>query len=142
MGRMAYWQERLGQLASSPLGDAHPGGTWPYARGEQLRGAAATTPRAAGPFSFSSRSVRPIRRSAFCRRSLSRRCCCRGRLCRVRDLADDLDDVAVRVERAPLAIGAVASGKDVANAIELPLRAQLAGVRLDVTQRPADQLSD
>src|SRR5919204_4312498 len=29
---------------------APPGGTWPCARGEQLRGSAATTPRAAGPF--------------------------------------------------------------------------------------------
>src|SRR5205814_8171752 len=52
MGRTAYWQEGLQQLASLPLGDAHPGGTWPYARGEQLRGSAATTPRAAGPSLF------------------------------------------------------------------------------------------
>src|SRR5204862_6892900 len=50
MGRMAYWQAHTRALASLPLGDAHPGGTWPYARGEQLRGSAATTPRAAGPF--------------------------------------------------------------------------------------------
>src|SRR5215468_7881367 len=50
MGQMAYWHGGLRALASLPLGDAHPGGTWPYARGEQLRGSAATTPRAAGPF--------------------------------------------------------------------------------------------
>src|SRR5438874_11262451 len=52
MGRMAYWQAHTRALASLPLGDAHPGGTWPYARGEQLRGSAATTPRAAGPSLF------------------------------------------------------------------------------------------
>src|SRR5436190_22600043 len=50
IGRTAYWLGGLRPLASLPLGDAHPGGTWPYARGEQLRGSAATTPRAAGPF--------------------------------------------------------------------------------------------
>src|ERR671937_40816 len=37
---------------------APPGGTWPCARGEQLRGSAATTPRAAGPFFFFKRSFR------------------------------------------------------------------------------------
>src|SRR5204863_2081664 len=50
IGRTAYWLGGLRPLASLPLGDAHPGGTWPYARGEQLKGSAATTPRAAGPF--------------------------------------------------------------------------------------------
>jgi hypothetical protein len=50
IGRTAYWLGGFRSVASLPLGDAHPGGTWPFARGEQLRGSAATTPRAAGPF--------------------------------------------------------------------------------------------
>src|SRR5438034_11045189 len=101
MGRMAYWQAHTRPLASLPLGDAHPGGTWPYARGEQLRGSAATTPRAAGLSLF-----------CFYRRPLLF-CLSHGRhsrrLGRVGDLADDLDDVAVRVERPPLAVGAVSA---------------------------------
>src|SRR5206468_10584591 len=63
IGRTAYWLGGLRPLASLPLGDAHPGGDWPYARGEQLKGSAATTPRAAGPF-FIRRKCYPLRRRA------------------------------------------------------------------------------
>ena len=61
---------------------------------------------------------------------------------RVRDRLDDLDDVAVRVEDAQLAVGARAAGEDVAHALELALAAELARVRLDVAQRAADELRD
>src|SRR2546423_9570509 len=61
---------------------------------------------------------------------------------RVRDLADDLDDVAVRVEDAELPVGAVAAREDVAHAFELTLCTELPRVRLDVPERPADELGD
>src|SRR3954453_18582624 len=57
-----------------------------------------------------------------------------------RDLAYHLDDVAVRVEHAQLPLGAVAPSQDLADALELALGAQLARVRLDVAQRPSDEL--
>src|SRR5215472_12904525 len=115
MGQMAYWQGGLRQLASLPLGDAHPGGTWPYARGEQLRGSAATTPRAAGPFYFCRPKVLRTFGEVFSSLGFLGRCGGRGgRLRR-------LDDVAVRVEGAPLAVGPVSSREDVADALELPL---------------------
>ena len=44
----------------------------------------------------------------------------------------DLDDVAVRVEDPQLTVGARAPGEDLADALELALAAELAGVRLDV----------
>src|SRR5439155_11082476 len=66
----------------------------------------------------------------------------RRSLGRVGDLANDLDDVSVRVERAPLAVGAVAPRQDLTDSFELLLRAQLASMRLDVAQRAADELGD
>src|SRR5436189_6446030 len=64
----------------------------------------------------------------------------RGRLGRVCDLAGDLDDVAVRIEDPALAVGAVPSGEDLADALELALRSELARVRLDVAQGAPDEL--
>ena len=55
---------------------------------------------------------------------------------------DDLDDVAVRVEDAQLAVGAVAAAEDLADALELALGAELARVRLDLPQRAPDELRD
>ena len=66
----------------------------------------------------------------------------RDGLGRVRDLADDLDDVAVRVVDPQLPVGAVAAGEDRADPLELALGAELARVRLEVAQRPADELRD
>src|SRR4051794_19475323 len=63
-----------------------------------------------------------------------------GRLGRVRDLAYDLDDVSVGVERPPLAVGAVAARQDFSDPFELALRAKLAGVRLDIAERASDEL--
>src|SRR4029079_2888767 len=56
------------------------------------------------------------------------------------DLADDLDDVAVRVPHAQLTVGPVAARQDLADPLELALRAELLRVRLDVAERAADQL--
>src|SRR5581483_11280753 len=58
------------------------------------------------------------------------------------DLADDLDDVAIRIPDAQLAIGAVAACEDLADSLELALRSELARVRLDAAQRAAYQLRD
>src|SRR5262245_2223145 len=66
----------------------------------------------------------------------------RHALGRVRDLPDDLDDVAVRVVDTQLPVGAVAALQDRADPLELRLRAELAGVRLEVAQRAADELGD
>src|SRR5207245_11649475 len=63
-----------------------------------------------------------------------------GDLGQLRDLPDDLDDVAVRVEDSELPVGAVAAAEDLLDPGELGLRAQLAGVRLEQLQRPADHL--
>src|SRR3954454_5788983 len=65
-----------------------------------------------------------------------------GRFSRVRDLARHLDDVAVRVEDAELPVGAVALREDVLDALELAVGAELAGMRLEVPERPPDELSD
>ena len=51
-------------------------------------------------------------------------------------------DVAVGVEDPQLAVGAVAAREDLADPLELPLGAELAGVRLDLLQRPPDELRD
>src|SRR5690349_6870632 len=61
---------------------------------------------------------------------------------RLRDLADDLDDVAVRVPDAPLAVRAVAAREDLADAFQLAIGAELAGVRLDLVERAAHELRD
>src|SRR6185503_17125011 len=61
---------------------------------------------------------------------------------RLRDLADDLDDVAVRVPDPALPVGAVAAGEDLADALELAVVAELAGMRLDLVERAADELRD
>src|SRR5438046_6117069 len=58
------------------------------------------------------------------------------------DLAGNLDDVAVRVEDPQLAVGAVAAGEDLAHALELAFRAELARVRLELAQRAPDQLRE
>src|SRR5579862_9553422 len=60
----------------------------------------------------------------------------------LRELADDLDDVAVRVPDPQLPLGAVAAREDLADALELALRPELARVRLDVTQRPTHDLRE
>src|SRR4051812_45049118 len=65
-----------------------------------------------------------------------------GLLRRVRNLADDLDHVAVRVPDAALAVGAVALPQDLGDAFELLLAAQLACVWLELLQRPSDELRD
>src|SRR6266536_6132942 len=53
-------------------------------------------------------------------------------LCHVRDLADDLDDVAVRVEDPELPVGAVPVAQDFLEALELTVGAELACMRLDL----------
>src|SRR4051812_13566994 len=58
------------------------------------------------------------------------------------DFLDDLDDVAVRVEDAQLALGAVAAIQERVDPFELALGAELARVRLDLLQRAADELRD
>src|SRR5437764_10608099 len=60
----------------------------------------------------------------------------------LRDLAHDLDDVAVRVEDAQLHVGAVAAAQDCLDAGKLPLGAELARVRLDEPHRSPDRLRD
>src|SRR5579859_1127043 len=59
-----------------------------------------------------------------------------------RDLADDLDDVAVRVEHAQLRIGARAAAEDLLDPAELAFGAELARMRLHELERPADHLRD
>ena len=54
------------------------------------------------------------------------------RLRRECDLLDDFVDVAVGVEDAQLALGAVAAGQDGGDPFQLALGAELAGVRLDL----------
>src|SRR5207344_3300796 len=66
----------------------------------------------------------------------------RGALGRVRDFADDVGDVVPRVPDAALAVRAVALSEDLADALQLPLAAELAGVRLDLLQRAPDELRD
>ena len=51
---------------------------------------------------------------------------------RLRQVAHDLDDVAVRVPDPQLAVGAVAAREDLEDPLELALAAELARVRLDV----------
>src|SRR5260221_14601583 len=63
-------------------------------------------------------------------------------LCRRRDLADDLDDVAVRVEHAQLGVGARAATEDVLDTAELAVGAELARVRLRELERSPDHLRD
>src|SRR4249920_763018 len=60
----------------------------------------------------------------------------RRALRRLRDLAHDLDDVAVGVEDVELPVGAVAPAQDLIDAGELLLRAEVAGVRAQRLQRP------
>src|SRR3954469_16831894 len=64
------------------------------------------------------------------------------RLRRRGELLDHLGDVPVRVVDAELVLGAVAAHEDLRDPLELALAAELPRVRLDVTQRPADQLAD
>src|SRR5581483_7272376 len=61
---------------------------------------------------------------------------------RRRDLADDLDDVAVRVEHAQLRVGARAAAEDLLYPAELAVGAELARMRLDQLQRSPDRLRD
>ena len=58
----------------------------------------------------------------------------------LRDLAYDLDQVAVGIEDAQLPIRAVAVAEEVIDPLELSLRAELACVRLELPQPPADEL--
>jgi len=60
------------------------------------------------------------------------------RLGGVRDLAHDLDDVTVGVENPELPVGARPAGDDLPDALELPLRAELAGVRLELWTIPSE----
>src|SRR5918998_1774590 len=64
----------------------------------------------------------------------------RGDFCRLRDLAHDLDDVAIRVEDPQLARRAVAPRQDLEHALELALRPELARVRLELAHAPPDEL--
>src|SRR4029079_15620175 len=61
---------------------------------------------------------------------------------RVRDLADDLDDVPVRVPDPALAVGAVAPREDFSDPLELAVGPELARVWLDLLQRPTHELRD
>src|SRR5919197_4303669 len=71
--------------------------------------------------------------------SLSRKC---SRLGRLRDLADDLDDVAVCDPDPPLTVGAVALREDLRDALELRVTAELTCVGLELPQRAPHQLGD
>src|SRR3954449_11700487 len=60
-------------------------------------------------------------------------------LCRLGDLARDLDDVLVRVEDVELAVGAVAAAQDLLDAGELLLGAEVARVPAQRLHCPPDE---
>src|SRR5712691_10192370 len=66
----------------------------------------------------------------------------RGDFRRGCDLLDDFHDVAVRVEDAQLAVGAVPAREDLVDAFQLAFIPYLARMLLDLLHRPANQLRD